>query len=251
MILGSALCGVSQGAVVLEHYYSLGETVGLPTDSVGSADFTTTVGTAATINAGGASGSIGSTHYVEYAGGSFSEGADHSALGGGNYAVALWVKTPIILASRTDSLIFQGNTSGGGDLDFILSDGATTPDNDAWAASVSGATWVGPARGVDDSAIADTWTHLGFVHDNGTSSFYINGVSQGSVTNDPTWGLSGLGSTNASITFGIDDLRIYSFANGEGASAITTAMTTVAVPEPSSTALLGLGGLALILRRRK
>lgn len=42
---------------------------------------------------------------------------------------------------------------------------------------------------------------------------------------------------------GIDDT-----ANGRGLGAV---LTGVAIPEPSSTALLGLGGLALILRRRK
>lgn len=40
----------------------------------------------------------------------------------------------------------------------------------------------------------------------------------------------------------------YSFDNGGGQ---TSAFNLVAVPEPSSTALLGLGGLALILRRRR
>ena len=47
---------------------------------------------------------------------------------------------------------------------------------------------------------------------------------------------------------------LFTKANATGRSIATVDRTTlsfVAVPEPSSTALLGLGGLALILRRRK
>ena len=43
---------------------------------------------------------------------------------------------------------------------------------------------------------------------------------------------------------------IISGNNGNAGSAATVAFSAV-TPEPSSTALLGLGGLALILRRRK
>ena len=52
---------------------------------------------------------------------------------------------------------------------------------------------------------------------------------------------SGDGRTNASVTWG----------GGSGERAVTLNGTVEAVPEPSTTALLGLGGLALILRRRK
>ena len=52
---------------------------------------------------------------------------------------------------------------------------------------------------------------------------------------------SGDGRVNASVTWG----------GGAGERAVTLNGTVEAVPEPSTTALLGLGGLALILRRRK
>ena len=59
--------------------------------------------------------------------------------------------------------------------------------------------------------------------------------------------------------FGLDLTKKYHFAtyyqDNEGTPAIRevtlTALDPVIIPEPSSTALLGLGGLALILRRRK
>jgi len=44
----------------------------------------------------------------------------------------------------------------------------------------------------------------------------------------------------------------YQFGNtsGDQAAAVTT-LSFTAVPEPSSSALLGLGGVALLLRRRR
>jgi len=51
------------------------------------------------------------------------------------------------------------------------------------------------------------------------------------------WRIYGYGTTSANYGIRYDDITL----NG----------TTVAVPEPSSAALLGLGGLALIMRRRK
>ncbi|NWK54203.1 PEP-CTERM sorting domain-containing protein [Verrucomicrobiaceae bacterium N1E253] len=39
--------------------------------------------------------------------------------------------------------------------------------------------------------------------------------------------------------------------NGSQASAFVDNVSLVAVPEPSSAALLGLGGAALLMRRRK
>ena len=68
---------------------------------------------------------------------------------------------------------------------------------------------------------------------------FIDTVS-GQVANDPVTLTSQTSQTFTSITFGA------STANGGFLN-----LTFETVPEPSSTALLGLGGLALILRRRK
>ncbi|MCP5537868.1 MAG: PEP-CTERM sorting domain-containing protein [Akkermansiaceae bacterium] len=58
-------------------------------------------------------------------------------------------------------------------------------------------------------------------------------------------------------TYSVDDLNSWLSGNGESDKALFEAvggasgLIIVAVPEPSSAALLGLGGLALILRRRR
>lgn len=52
------------------------------------------------------------------------------------------------------------------------------------------------------------------------------------------------------LVIGRDDKDTYDLS-GLGGSATEAAFTLVQVPEPSSTALLGLGGLAMLLRRRR
>ncbi|QQL46423.1 PEP-CTERM sorting domain-containing protein [Sulfuriroseicoccus oceanibius] len=65
---------------------------------------------------------------------------------------------------------------------------------------------------------------------------------------------SRFGDGDRAITTEIDDVAIFdnTLTDGEMLFLSTNAAASaVAVPEPSSAALLGLGGLALILRRRK
>ncbi|MGJ8674248.1 PEP-CTERM sorting domain-containing protein [Rubritalea sp.] len=64
-----------------------------------------------------------------------------------------------------------------------------------------------------------------------------------------TFALTGFGSGSGdSLTLAVDSGQSNNRWNVNG---LEVSYTTAAVPEPSSTALLGLGGLALILRRRK
>ncbi len=59
--------------------------------------------------------------------------------------------------------------------------------------------------------------------------------------------------TGFAFSGSIDDVQIYdeALSASDATFLLNNAGTAVGVPEPSSTALLGLGGLALILRRRK
>ncbi len=58
-------------------------------------------------------------------------------------------------------------------------------------------------------------------------------------------------SNTADITYTGGEAAFTAGPGGGGLGLITSDLTITAVPEPSSAALLGLGGLALILRRRK
>lgn len=55
----------------------------------------------------------------------------------------------------------------------------------------------------------------------------------------------------SNINVNVASNQIQYTSTGDGATAQSITFNPTAVPEPSSTALLGLGGLALILRRRK
>ena len=73
-------------------------------------------------------------------------------------------------------------------------------------------------------------------------------VSGGGWTNNASY--SSLLSNNIALIEASDGLVLTSLFNG-GETMMTVNVTASAVPEPSSTALLGLGGLALMLRRRR
>ncbi len=107
---------------------------------------------------------------------------------------------------------------------------------------------------------ADTDTHLVFTTDGTNTYLYVNGALAHTFTGTAmsitgTTGLGGnllLGGTFSSRLPG----NILGFAAYDSQLSATeiaahSAAFVRAVPEPSTTALLGLGGLALILRRRK
>jgi hypothetical protein len=75
------------------------------------------------------------------------------------------------------------------------------------------------------------------------------------IREDNTWSYSLNGQTATTVTFAVDfdlsrDFRFASYAQRNNRAQYTN-ITISAIPEPSSTALLGLGGLALMLRRRR
>ena len=106
--------------------------------------------------------------------------------------------------------------------------------------------------GPDDGA--PTWTVSSDFGGGVFTPNFANGTGTGSANDeDVSMALTGFtGISNTTITFTLGDAA---GGNNSGASMYTyidnVVLTGEVVPEPSTTALLGLGGLALILRRRK
>lgn len=115
-----------------------------------------------------------------------------------------------------DKLVTTNNGGGLKDVALTLNDGAFHTIRAAYDTDNKVHVWV------DGVAVSDT---NGGVFNNGTNDNRLI-----------------LGDSTSALDFDSYDVEIASIAFDGSASA---------VPEPSSTALLGLGGLALILRRRK
>ncbi|MFC4994024.1 PEP-CTERM sorting domain-containing protein [Rubritalea tangerina] len=108
--------------------------------------------------------------------------------------------------------------------------------------------------GLDDNLSYDVFIGHAFVANTtntdtlygalGTDNSGITAVNSHDGTGDTFVWLRGLRSEGTNLTLTIQK------APGSGAAAVS-AFTITAVPEPSVSALLGLGGMALILRRRK
>lgn len=136
--------------------------------------------------------------------------------------------------------------------DLSFNDGIFTSPGNAFTITISG---LSDALTYDISAIGrigrlDGNTFSLTAGDNAVSDSDTYGnianVAGGSIN---PLSVSGATSTGGVLTITFDDPTD---AEWYGVNALhVTAVSAAAVPEPSSTALLGLGGLALILRRRK
>ena len=241
-ISASTLC--VNAAITYVHTYKLGETTsvvdGKPQDGTGSAHFTTTYDGGSTTQTSGA-GAASSTAYANYSGqGAY--GADFSGFATDNFGIEFWTRTSQL---GTATLFATGTT---GHIVFGIASGN-------WLAAVHGGGWIGGSEGSGQTIAANTWTHLAIIRNNGVSTFYINGVAQtGTLNVAPSGhgtGHIGVASGRASAYAGdLDELRMFTFDPAVD-NPVAALNLQAAVPEPSSTALLGLSSLALILRRHK
>ena len=174
-------------------------------------------------------------------GGNF--GANHSAFATDNFGIEMWVRTSDVSQSGS---FFGTAGSNTGSVNFLFLNGG-------WAATIQNVTWIGDnpnAGGNTQTAVADKWTHLAVIRDGGVSTFYIDGVAQAGTSSSSsiTHGTAHLGLTSGASNGFIGDydaLRLFTFGDEDDPVAALTL-----VPEPSTVALLGLGGFALLLRRR-
>ena len=213
---------------------------------------------------------------------SFSQGGTAYNFGGGfigaasaltssldEWTVEAWVNYD---SAKVASSTILSNDQGGWNNDVLIgilpeTAGDTGLSNGEFGVSQQGSP--GSTRDVAGAALAaDAWAHVAVVGSTsaGTLTVFINGVQvaqDASLSNGVTFnGADGIDTANLTIGAArpdsgdagyrpfdglLDELAIYD-------SALSDAQIlehATLVPEPSSTALLGLGGLALIMRRRR
>src|SRR5688500_5216692 len=114
-------------------------------------------------------------------------------------------------------------TVGGGNGCFKIS-----LESEGWAASSHNVAWIGDAGGSAGSFQADTWVHLAVIRSGGVTTFYIDGVAQGSTYS----GAPVHGAPHLSVRPGgsgyfdghIDEAKVVTFSPGETTSNILTAL---------------------------
>lgn len=151
------------------------------------------------------------------------------------------------------------DTIGGGQLTVLSVQGDTALRINNAGTQLEANYWDGATSGTASAALPATGTevHVALVWDAAATSLtgYVDGVSMGVIDNNA---YAVPDQSNLSFGYfgraGFDDRGIDGQLNAIAFSTYTGTFTTAdfqAVPEPSSAALLGLGGLALLLRRRK
>lgn len=94
-----------------------------------------------------------------------------------NVGVEVWVRTSDL--AQLNANIFGTGTNANG-----LNIAYEAAGNRGWSGAVANVAWVGPGVGTANYT-ANTWIHLALVRDNGTTTFYVNGVASGTSTAAP------------------------------------------------------------------
>lgn len=191
----------------------------------------------------------GSTAYTSFDGtvamstSLWKDGAATANLPTNNFAMEMWVRQ----ANNSGWQRYMRSASSG---TIAFSNRTTTNQGNLQLNGVNGSSINTP------SAMANgTWYHLAMIRDNGVSKFYMDGeVVAGEFSQAPVWandfalGQKAHNDNTQRFVGDMDELRLFTFEAGDDPVA---ALSINSVPEPSSMSLLALGGLALVMRRRK
>ena len=178
----------------------------------------------------------------------------------GELTMSGWVNFNTVGAAGPNRSIvyFLGDdTSNFSYIDIGVTDGAINPVGGAYGRKRSG----GDSEVLGSSGLGDgQWHHIALVLDinTGTHDFYVDGTLLGSTTTSGSFptlnnlevGRLGRASPVDGYTGLVDDLQIYDEALSASDISVLFNNPGSVVPEPASLALMGLGGLSMMCRRR-
>lgn len=160
----------------------------------------------------GASNRVGSSLAVQFNGASQCLSNAVVSTATDNFGIEAWVR--------------PGTTAGAGVSNYFIAYNGNTTAN-GWGIFQNGNRYFAqlaglPPFGVGVSAAAGTWAHVALVRDNGTTTFYVNGIVRGSTVSAPATPVGGfaIGSVPESPTSqyfngAIDEVRVFTFAPGQ------------------------------------
>ncbi len=262
MMFSLGLGLVAHGALIA--HYKLDEAVGSNTveDAVANAGTATRAGVPILGESSVTAGTYGPIVVSAGTAASFGTAAELNNPSAGNYAIT---GNPSVI----NNLINESSGNGVGQMtvaawinpDVITGThviAAAGTGSNGWKFAINSSKLRFTAFGVLDGTrsstdlLTNTWQYVAMTYNNGSVEYFVNGVSQGTAT------VSGYKEeTGADTKFGgraggtenfdghMDEVKYFD-------TVLTAAeIQAAAIPEPSSSALLGLGALILILRRAK
>lgn len=185
-------------------------------------------GDATTGNASFHPNATGSTAYLDTSDpgnqGWYSDDNTYSSLPTDHFAFGIFVRAAANTDETQADIFTLGNT--GGSLKLSL-------EGNGWSASAHGVNWVAPPGGVGGSFQPDVWVHLALIRTEGITTFYIDGVANGTFNGSVTHA-----SPHLSVSPGggqyfnghLDEARIVTFTPGEPVGNIITALQQGVIP---------------------
>lgn len=155
-----------------------------------------------------------------------------------NWGIEAWVQSDD--GSLTSAIAYNGNSANAGMGIYQI--------NNTYIGLMGGLAFVG------STPVTSAWTHLAMVVNGGTTTFYVNGVANATngTPNTPvpanSFNIGIRPDLGERFDGRIDEVRVFTFAPGQ--FSVNDLQFNGVVPEPASAALLGLGLMACLRRRR-
>lgn len=142
-----------------------------------------------------------------------------------NFAFGIFVRAAANTEQTRADIFTLGDAAGSHKLSL---------EGSGWSASAHNVNWIAPPGGVPGSFQADTWVHLALIRKGGVTTFYVDGVANGTFS-----GAAVHGSPHVSVSPGggsyfdghLDEARVVHFTPDETVEDILAALQGGIVPD--------------------